>query len=348
MKILHTCSSVLVRPNGIMRYINSVMTLQQQAGHEVAFVCDSDPRAYVDHNSTWDTENPVSEYQPNWRDGHVWLQVDQALIDKLQRVLAPLVSDVDLVVAHDLHSYLAAYKLTPHGVFVQHESDVLNRDGRYSFLSDEYLNQQIAIVESSDTEWYMGLTASITDIVAPRAVFAPVPFQPTPLPVPAQRQGLLYVGDATERKGAREFMALARKLGVVPTVISWEKDSEVFAGAKVHRFELGQHQAMLELINQHAVAYIPSRNEAMSLAIFECLQYIPVVLDGQYSWTRTPATVGAVVRTGVEIERAVQQRLNFTAHHNGGLLMWSQNAQHLWTQGFANWPMTRRKQVDKH
>jgi hypothetical protein len=342
MKILHTCSSVLVRPNGIMRYINSVMTLQQ-AGHEVAFACDSDPTAFVDHNSTWDTENPASEYQPNWRDGHVWLQVDQDLIAKLKRVLVPLVSDADVVVAHDLHSYLAASQLTPHGVFVQHESDVLNRDGRYSFLSDEYLNQQIAVVESPDTEWYMGMTASITDISAPRAVFTPVPFEFTPLPEPVQRQGLLYVGDATERKGAREFMALARKLGVVPTVISWEQDHEVFAGATVHRFELDQHQAMLELINQHAVAYIPSRNEAMSLAVFECLQYIPVVLDSQYSWTRTPGVVGAILYTGDAIEQAARERLTFTTHDTSRLAMWCEHAQYIWTQGFKNWPVTSRR-----
>lgn len=343
MKILHTCSSVLVRPNGIMRYINSVMTLQQQAGHEVAFVCDSDPRQFVNHTSTWDTENPASEYQPNWRDGHVWLQVDYDVVEKLRAVLLPHVIGANLVIAHDLHSYLAAEALTRHGVFVQHESDVLNRDGRYSYLSDEYLNQQIDIVESPNTVWYSGLTAGITDIVSPRSLFAPVPFEFTPLPEPAQRQGLLYVGDATERKGAREFMALARKLGVVPTVISWEQDHEVFAGAKVHRFELHEHRAMLELINQHAVAYIPSRNEAMSLAVFECLQYIPVVLDGQYSWTRTPGAAGAILCTDDAIEQTVRERLNFTAHNTSRLAMWIQHAQHIWTQGFENWPVTRRR-----
>jgi hypothetical protein len=343
MKILHTCSSVLVRPNGIMRYINSVMALQQSAGHETMFACDSDPTQYITGNCTWDQSRPFSLYVPNWRDGHVWLQVDSDLIAKLQHVLAPVIGDYDLIVAHDLHSYLAAEQLTPHGIFVQHESDVLNRDGRYSFLSDEYLNQQIAIVENPDSVWYMGMTASITDIRTPRSVFAPVPFEFTPLPEPAQRQGLLYVGDSTERKGAREFMALARKLGVTPTVISWEQDSEVFEGARVHRFELHDHLAMLELINQHAVAYIPSRNEAMSLAVFECLQYIPVVLDGQYSWTRTPGVVGATVRTGVDIEQVVQQRLTFTDHDTGALKMWSEHARYIWTQGFVNCPATRRR-----
>ena len=344
MKILHTCSSVLVRPNGIMRYINSVMQLQQSAGHETMFACDSDPGTFIEHPvRIWDTEHPSSEYQPNWRDGHVWLQVDPNLIAKLQRVLVPVIGEYDLVVAHDLHSYLAAHKLTPHGIFVQHESDVLNRDGRYSFLSDEYLNQQIAIVESADTEWYMGMTASITDVMSPNAVFTPVPFEFTPLPEPAHRQGLLYVGDSTERKGAREFMALARKLDVTPTVISWEQDHEVFAGARVHRFELQDHRAMLELINQHAVAYIPSRNEAMSLAVFECLQYIPVVLDGQYSWTRTPSMLGATVETGEAIELTVRDKLTFTVHDIGGLTMWSQHAKYIWSQGFTNWPVTRRR-----
>jgi len=344
MKILHTCSSVLVRPNGIMRYINSVMSLQQSAGHDLAFACDSDPGTFIEHPvRIWDTAHPSSEYRPNWRDGHVWLQVDPDLIAKLQRVLAPVIGEYDLVVAHDLHSYLAAHKLTPYGVFVQHESDVLNRDGRYSFLSDEYLNQQIAIVESADTEWYMGMTASITDVMSPNAVFTPVPFEFTPLPEPTQRQGLLYVGDSTERKGAREFMALARKLDVTPTVISWEQDHEVFAGARVHRFELQDHRAMLELINQHAVAYIPSRNEAMSLAVFECLQYIPVVLDGQYSWTRTPGVMGATVRTGSDIEQVVRERLTFTVHDTDALKMWSEHASYIWTQGFVNCPATRRR-----
>ena len=65
MKILHTCSSALVRPNGIMRYINQVLALQQSAGHEVVFACDSDPTAFILGNCVWDTNSTHSEYVPN-------------------------------------------------------------------------------------------------------------------------------------------------------------------------------------------------------------------------------------------------------------------------------------------
>jgi hypothetical protein len=332
MKILHTCSSILARPNGISRYINSAIRLQTQAGHQVVFASDSDVTQYITASTQlWSTTNPESEYVPNMRDGHVWLQVDYSVVEKLKSVIADTVQDYDLVIAHDLHSYLAVDQLAVSGIFIQHESDLLNTAGRYSFLSDEYLAQQIAIVDNPSATWRMGMTVRYHDRNPAQGIFTPAAFELTPLAPPQSgRSGLLYIGDATERKGAREFAAMARRIGGPVSVISWDSDPELFAGFKQYRFDIRDHSEMLRMINRHAVAYIPSKNECPGLAIQECLQYIPVVVDGQYPWTRNLPQMGATVVTGVQIQLCIERRLKNFEYSNHDFVNYANAANDFW------------------
>ena len=84
--IIHTCSSVLVRPNGIVRYINAVMALQKNMGHRVLFVTDAKPAQTINADLVL-YHNDVSTYAPNMRDGHVWLQIDATISDGVRRCL---------------------------------------------------------------------------------------------------------------------------------------------------------------------------------------------------------------------------------------------------------------------
>lgn len=333
-KILHLCSSVLARPNGISRYINNAIDLQTAAGHSVCFASDSDVTQYITaSNQLWNSQHPVSEYIPNFKDGHVWLQVDLSVAAKLTTVIFDTIKDYDLVIAHDLHSYLAAAQLGVNGIFIQHESDVLNTDGRYSFVSDEYLAQQIAIVDDPSATWLMGMTARYHDRTPARAIYTPAPFPLHPLAPPESgRRGLLYIGDATERKGAREFAAMARSIGAPVSVISWDKDTELFRGFNQYTFALRDHKEMLRMINRHAVAYLPSKNECLPLAVMECLQYIPVVLDGQYPWTRNMPELGAVVVSGNMIKLAIEKRLAGLPYNNSDFVKWATDANNFWKQ----------------
>lgn len=327
--IVHTCSSVLVRPNGIVRYINAVMDLQRSLGHHVIFVTDANPTQEIRADEIIFL-NLESRYQPNWRDGHVWLQVDRNVAYDVEVAFRRLDVEPDLVVAHDLHSFLGCEDKFRNGVFVQHESDVYYAGARYSYLSDEYLQEQIDTVNT--TGWRIGLNVPTTNVAPYRPVYTPTPFVVAPIPTVERTRGLLYIGDATERKGAREFMQVARKLGVTPTVITHELDAEVFSGADVHTFGLHERDAMYALMAQHKVAYVPSRNECPGLAALECLQFMPVVVDSQYSWTSCLDDLGVVKATGTEIPAIIDGLLSSYKPHNRQLLeIWAHNNQQLWT-----------------
>jgi len=327
--IVHTCSSVLLRPNGITRYINTVIDLQRSMGHRVLFVTDAKPTQTINTDETLYC-NILSAYEPNWRDGHVWLQVEHQVADDVREAFTKLDVEPDLVVAHDLHSYLGAVTEFRDGIFVQHESDLMNADGRYSFLSDEYLAAQVDIANT--TNWRIGMCAPYSHNVKPqRPVHTPSPFTPANYNNTEKTQGLLYVGDTTDRKGAREFMAMAQQLGVTPTVITHETDALLFAGANVVSFGLDQRDAMFELMSQHRVAYLPSKNECFSMAVLECLQFMPVVVDGQYEWTEHVEALGAVRPTGAEILPTIDGLLKTTAPYDRQLLeLWSQRSNQLW------------------
>lgn len=328
MKIIHTCSSVLVRPNGIVRYINTVLDLQRQLGNETIFLTDSSPTQRIDADKIY-YKNQSSQYVPNWKDSHVWLQVDSGVVDDLIGVFQRYARQADLVVAHDLHSYLAASLFFDDGIFIQHESDVLTPNSRWSFLSDEYLSQQISVVNSTD--WRVGMTVHSNNITPKRPVYTPVPFDAHVDKGSIRSKGLLYVGDATERKGAKEFMTLANDLGVRPTVITNELDELVFHGADVYQFALDDKDNMYALMQQHRVAFISSKNECPGIAALECLQFMPVVVDSGYSWTGYLDDMGAIPTTGVNLENTVKKLL----HHDWvcgstKLETWSRNARQFW------------------
>jgi hypothetical protein len=326
--IIHACSSVLVRPNGIVRYINSVVDLQRSQTHTVSFLCDSFPTQRINANEIhWLREK--SRYTPNTRDGHVWLQVDMELVEDLVRVFQTHANDADLVVCHDLHSFLAAQRLYSDGVFVQHESDVLTPHSRWSFLSDEYLDTQLTQLHS--TNWRIGLTVPSSNIRPAHPIPTPVPFDAQVDSGSFRARGLLYVGDSTERKGAKEFMCLARALGVTPTVITHEVDDELFSDADVYKFSLDQKQEMYSLMREHRVAFIASKNECPGIAALECLQFMPTVVDSQYSWTQYLIPMGAKLATGVALENTVRELLNQDwVAGSDQLAEWSKQAKQCW------------------
>ena len=326
--VVHTCSSVLIRPNGIVRYINAVMDLQRSLGHHVIFVTDANPSQVIHADEIIYTSNE-STYVPNMRDDHVWLQVSPSVVYNIEKAFRRLDVEPDLVIAHDLHSFLGCEDEFRDGVFVQHESDVYHAGTRYSFLSDEYLQQQIDIVNS--TGWRIGLNVPTTNVNPYRPVYTPMPFTMATLLQVEKTRGLLYIGDATERKGAREFMAVARALGVTPTVITHERNAELFAGADVYSFRLHEREAMYALMAQHRVAYVPSKNECPGLAALECLQFMPVVVDAQYAWTNCLTDLGVVRATGAEIPAVIDGLLSSYQSHDRKLLeIWARNNQQLW------------------
>ena len=328
--IVQTCSSILVRPNGIVRYINTVMDLQRSLGHHVIFVTDANPTQKISADEIIYLNNE-SSYVPNMRDGHVWLQISPSVVYNIEMAFRRLDVEPDLVIAHDLHSFLGCEDTFRDGIFAQHESDVMNSDGRYSFLSDEYLQEQIERVNT--TGWRVGMCAPYSHQVNPyRPVYTPPPTTLEPYTAAEKTRGLLYIGDTTDRKGAREFMAMAQALGVIPTVITHERDSAVFEGADVHTFKLTERAEMFRLISECKVAFVPSKNECFSLAIIECAQFIPTVVDSQYQWTEHVEDLGVLRATGAELYAVIDAQLKSTEPYNRRPLeVWARRSRELWT-----------------
>lgn len=327
--IVHTCSSILVRPNGIVRYMNTVMDLQRSQGHHVVFVTDANPIQKISADEIIFL-NLDSRYQPNLKDGHVWLQVDRNVVYDIEVAFRKLDVEPDLVIAHDLHSFLGCEDAFRNCIFVQHESDVMNGDGRYSFLSDEYLQEQIDIANTTGCR--IGMCAPYSHQIKPyRPVYTPPPITLEPYSVTEKTHGLLYIGDTTDRKGAREFMAMARALNVTPTVITHEVVSDVFAGADVHTFKLHERAEMFQLISECKVAFVPSKNECFSLAIIECAQFIPTVVDSQYQWTEHVEDLGVLRATGAALYAVIDAQLKSTTPYDRHPLeMWARRSQELW------------------
>jgi len=326
--IVHTCSSILVRPNGIVRYINAVLDLQKSMGYKTIFVTDAKPTQKINADQIL-YYNDNSTYVPNIKDGHVWLQIDQKICDYIKYALAKLSQDPDLIVSHDLHSYMAAVTEFKDGVFVQHETDVLTSNSRYSYISDEYLDAQTNIVNT--TNWRIGLSVHSDNVSPKRPVYTPAPFAAVADPKQFRTRDLLYIGDATERKGAKEFMDMARKLKVKPTVITHDPDAEVFAGADVFSFGLDERDAMYKLMSECSVAYLPSKNECPGLVVLECLQFMPVVVDSQYEWTKYLKNTGAICTTDESIEFAIEHLLQSNGNDQRNLLdIWCEHSQQYW------------------
>jgi hypothetical protein len=329
--IVHSCSSSLVRPNGIVRYINSVIDLQKSWGHRVIFVSDAKPTESISADEIVYT-NEESSYSPwNPNKPHVDgdlpdLHIDNNLVAQLRNAFRKLDVEPDLVIVHDLHSYLAAD--FEDGIFVQHESDVLYPGKRNSYMSDQWVAAQIDVVQN--TQWRIGSVIRNPVIQAQRMIYTPPPF--TPVDYNSEKtRGLLYIGQSREAKGAPEFMRMSRKLGLRPVVITHDIDDTLFNGAEVHSFNLSQRAEMFKLMSTCSAAYIPSKNECFSLAVLECLQFMPTIVDSQYEWTQHVQEVGAILATGAALPAVIDAQLKNMQPHDRRLLeIYSTNSRQYW------------------
>ena len=143
---------------------------------------------------------------------------------------------------------------------------------------------------------------------------------------------LLYCGDASERKGSKEFIRVARALGERATIISRE-NSALFEGHDVYSFHQDEYDKMLALISQHTVAYNPSKNECPGLVNLECLQFMPVVLCSEYEWVHQcdMESMGCVLTTTEEAVKTVKQLLDSdVSYEPTKLYKWCERARQQW------------------
>ena len=87
------------------------------------------------------------------------------------------------------------------------------------------------------------------------------------------------------------------------------------------------------LFRSQTVAFISSKNECPGYVVLECLQYIPVVVNGDYEWTRILEylDVGATIVPGHKIVETLRQMLTEpVAYDNSKLVAYSQRSIQAW------------------
>jgi hypothetical protein len=342
---IHTCSSVLVRPNGITRYINTAIEYQTSQGHDVVFISDVMPTETI--TGTIIGANKPSGYTPNIHPtrNHVWLQFSPDLVaDIVLQAQGYFANNKwDKIICHDIHSFIAMEQVVDvkrHRdiVFVQHESDVQNAPDRWSFLSDEYLALQIERIKNTDcTIAHVSPYQGPVIAQAKHLMYLPVPFTPVkPNYEVAKTRDLIYIGDSTERKNVKKFLEVVKELGIKGTVITHEPEAD-YADCEVLTFKLEERDAMYAVLATARVAFQASQCECLGIATLECLQYGEVVLCGDYTWTQGMQATGANV--AVKPEDTIRSLLALglptarVRHLNGArtrLEIWCEQAQAQW------------------
>lgn len=343
-KFIHLCSSVLLRPNGITRFINTTTQYQLDLGHEVLVVTDSIPTQTI--LAPVICHNNASLYVPNMHPtrNHVWLQISNQIINEFKTLSVQFLhTDWYKLICHDLHSFIAMEQLVPASrhkdiIFIQHESDVQNSPDRWSYVGNEYLKMQINIVENTNctiasVSPYLGNHIS----KAKNLAHLPIPFTPAQLIQQEKTRDLIYIGEANDRKNPDEFVALAEQLGVNYTIISHDRESERFKQAEVLTFTLDQKEELFKCVASAKVAFLPSRSECLGLVVIECLQYIPTVINANYAWTTGMESTGAIVTsdpaTKIKELLNMDQQVAKRQHLNRGRLSlerWSLESKNLW------------------
>lgn len=333
--IIHTCSSALVRPNGIVRYINYAITAKKDSIQ--LFVTDSKPTQHISEFAQVVYKNETSNYTPNFKNNLPNLQVCADTIETIYNLAKEVCANKwHKIIAHDLMSFLAFERAVPVNrhqdiIFVQHESDVMNWPNRYSYINNDWLKQQFNVI--ANTNATIALTANIVNPKTRKAknlIYLPVPFimdvNPKKLP---KKYDVLYIGDASDRKNAKEFMRLVAATKLKGVAITHKVDNKLFNGVDTFSFRLDQKEQMYDIMQQSNIAYIPSKNECPSIAMIECLQFMPTVLNANYGWTKIADEFGAIQTETPDLVIKQHQQLK-NAYTNKKLQNWCKHARLQW------------------
>lgn len=331
--IIHTCSSALLRPNGITRYINAAIDSRKLVNQ--LFITDSKPTQTISPRAATIWQSATTLYAPNFRDGVPDLQLDWAVVDAIAELLKIQIQrdHWQRIITHCALSTMAALRVVPRHrhrdiIFIQHESDIMNYPQRWSYLSLSWLEQQQQLITQENITVGLPImnTNSLLDRI-PHKLYTPPPF------VPQQPEGVekvydcVYIGDATVRKNAREFVQICREHNLKGLAITHDPDAELFHGVDTRSFLLDQQRELYLSIESARTAYIASLNECMPLVMLECLQFVPTVVNAARPWTQHVGDCGAIITNTPELTIKQLQNHSYdpTQFHK-----WCGKAQKIW------------------
>jgi len=288
-RVLLACDHELTRNNGILRFMieASYLLRTHPIGHQVDLLTDNptieDCSYYFDNiyspnKFDYNTPKP-SKTTPIEYDERKELRLQQAYLQTAQ--------NYDLIITNDIHSALAFDKLDANAHHYVHTAALISKEN-WTFLSDDFIKREQEFCKNNPrvyvpTDWLRKHSFKQAQVL-------PLPLSRIHLYKNRdmrKRQGVLFIGEGTLRKGADDFVGVMNKLSYPARIIA-STEAEVKFNIKVKTqecFTPQQDKEKQQFIQQSRVMYYPSRSETISYVVLEAALSQPVVLAKEYAWT---------------------------------------------------------------
>jgi len=289
-RVLLACDHELTRNNGILRFMieASYLLRTHPRGYQVDLLTDNPPiedceyyfdNIYSPEPFDYETARP-SKTTP--------IQYDERKESRLRQAYQQTRQNYDLVITNDIHSALAFGKLDVNSHHYVHTASLITKEN-WTFLSTDVIKREQEFCKNNrqvyvPTEWMK------------RHHFKRAQVLPLPLTRiheyknrdMRQRQGVLFMGEGTLRKGADDFVAVMNKLSYPARIIA-SSEAEVKFDIRVKTqqcFTPKQTREKQQFIQQSRLMYYPSRSETISYVVLEAALSQPVVLAQEYDWSK--------------------------------------------------------------
>lgn len=299
-RVLFACNAVLVRNNGIVRFMIDAARILRRAGHVVDFITDN--TTVIDIAPEYDNcyqPCATAVYPSLVRDGLPYILYLPHITNRIRDVFREQAShhDYDLVISNDVHSTSAFVDLGMDVIHYMHTAALLG-EKNYTFLSDSYLQMEKQVMQycrvGVPTQYMLHKFAALDAVHLGLPLDRWQMYHSDDL---NDRQGVLFLGEGTHRKGADTFVNVMRKLDLpVRLAVSAtpEEDFAALNNTVKAQFQPHQEQQKADFIKQSRLMYFPSRSETVSYSVMESLLSQPVLISKNYEWNINAQELGAV------------------------------------------------------
>ena len=299
-RILFACNAVLVRNNGIVRFMIDAARILRHAGHTVDFVTDNVTE--IDITQEYDNYyQPLdaARYPDLVRNGLPHILYLPHISNRIRDVFREQASHnhYDVIIGNDVHSTSAFVDLGMNVVHYTHTSALLG-EKNYTFLSDSYVQMEKEVMQycrvGVPTQYMVN---KFTDL---DTVHLGVPLDNWQMYYNddlTDRKGVLFLGEGTLRKGADTFVDVMSKLDLpVRLAVSAtpEEDFSTLTNVTKTQFHPHEEAQKVNFIKQSRLMYFPSRSEVCSYSVVESLLSQPVLISKNYEWNNNARELGAM------------------------------------------------------
>lgn len=288
-KTISLISSPLLRPNGISRFISGMII----EGYTDNLVLTDSRVEYDKFPFKYESNSLLlSEYSPSMKtsirpngtsETHVWLHVDETIVDNLVEVLERY--SPKYIYCHCALSALACKKYGKvDWCFVQHESDISYPSRRLSYLSDEWLDLHREMMEYATSIGVvtLGIPESYENYKIEHIIY---PLRYTSIET-QKTKDIAVLCDSSYRKGAHRYKDIWEKGRYKTTIIGFSKSDDWPEEWDILGFGMNQYNEMLMEIAKHKLVIVPSLAETNPLALGEANLVSNTLVFSDDDWTQ--------------------------------------------------------------